>query len=151
MKPAPLEFFSAQHGIDPALLQRVLAEALGHGGDFADIYVEFRQSTSLLLEESLLKGSSESVSLGAGVRVLGVPTGLDRLLQQAIHQLLGPIDEPTFSAFSDGFRPGKSAQQAGRQAQRYQQEGKAGSWIWTWRSFSMRSSTTSCYRNCPTG
>ena len=56
--------------------------------------------------------------------MLGVPTGLDRLLQQAIHQGLGPIYEPTFSECSDECRPGKSAQQAVRQAKRYQPEGK---------------------------
>ncbi len=89
MKPVPLEFFSAQHGIDAALLQRVLAEALGRGGDFADVYVEFRQSTSLLLEESLLKGSSESVSLGAGVRVIaGEQTGYAYTNELSLPKLL---------------------------------------------------------------
>jgi TldD protein len=89
VKPVPLEFFSAQHGIDAALLQRVLAEALGRGGDFADVYVEFRQSTSLLLEESLLKGSSESVSLGAGVRVIaGEQTGYAYTNELSLPKLL---------------------------------------------------------------
>jgi RNA-directed DNA polymerase len=61
---------------------------------------------------------------GGGVRVLGVPTVLGRLIQQAMHPVLGPIYEPTFSECSDGFRPGKSAHQAVRQAKRYQQEAK---------------------------
>ncbi len=89
MKLPSLEFFSAQHGIDPVLLQRVLAEALGRGGDFAEVYVEFRQSTSLLLEESLLKGSSESVSLGAGVRVIaGEQTGYAYTNELSLPKLL---------------------------------------------------------------
>ena len=61
---------------------------------------------------------------GGGVRVLGVPTVLDRLIQQAIHQVLSPLYEPTFSESSYRFRPGKSAHQALKQAQRYQQAGK---------------------------
>jgi RNA-directed DNA polymerase len=49
---------------------------------------------------------------------------LDRLIQQAIHQILGPIFEPTFSETSYGFRPGRSAQQAVQRAKEYQSEGK---------------------------
>lgn len=59
-----------------------------------------------------------------GVRTLGVPTVVDRLIQQALHQVMQPIFEPTFSDSSYGFRPGKSAQQAVRQAASYIREGK---------------------------
>ncbi|WP_321959582.1 group II intron reverse transcriptase/maturase [Burkholderia cenocepacia] len=59
-----------------------------------------------------------------GVRTLGVPTVVDRLIQQALHQVLQPILEPTFSASSYGFRPGKSALDAVRQAQAYVQGGR---------------------------
>jgi RNA-directed DNA polymerase len=47
-----------------------------------------------------------------GVRTLGIPTLTDRLIQQALHQVLGPIFEADFSESSYGFRPGKSAHQA---------------------------------------
>lgn len=47
-----------------------------------------------------------------GTRQLGIPTVLDRLIQQAIHQVLSPIFEPTFSPHSYGFRPGRSAHDA---------------------------------------
>ncbi len=47
-----------------------------------------------------------------GERHLGIPTVLDRLIQQALHQVLSPLFEPTFSTHSYGFRPGRSAQQA---------------------------------------
>lgn len=47
-----------------------------------------------------------------GVRTLGVPTVVDRLIQQALHQAMQPIFEPTFSDSSYGFRPGRSARQA---------------------------------------
>jgi RNA-directed DNA polymerase len=47
-----------------------------------------------------------------GVRALGIPTVVDRFIQQAILQVLSPVYEPTFSSSSYGFRPGKSAHQA---------------------------------------
>ena len=50
-----------------------------------------------------------------GVRTLGVPTVVDRLIQQALHQVLQPLFEPTFSEGSYGFRPGRGAHQAVRQ------------------------------------
>jgi|SRR5579862_1475970 len=59
-----------------------------------------------------------------GVRTLGIPTVVDRLIQQAMHQVLQPIFEPTFSTASYGFRPGRSAHQAVRQAQQYVAQGK---------------------------
>ena len=52
-----------------------------------------------------------------GERKLGIPTVLDRLIQQAVHQVLSPIFEPTFSEHSYGFRPGRNAHQAVRAAQ----------------------------------
>ena len=61
---------------------------------------------------------------GGGTRALGVPTVLDRLIQQAILQKLSPLFDPKFSKHSYGFRPGRSAQQAVLQARRYQQVGK---------------------------
>jgi len=59
-----------------------------------------------------------------GVRTLGIPTVVDRLIQQALHQVLQPIFEPTFSAASYGFRPGRDAHQALRQAREYVAQGK---------------------------
>ncbi|MEX3557518.1 MAG: reverse transcriptase domain-containing protein, partial [Burkholderia sp.] len=59
-----------------------------------------------------------------GVRTLGIPTVSDRLIQQALHQVLQPIFEPEFSESSFGFRPQRSAQQAILMAQRYVQEGR---------------------------
>ena len=58
-----------------------------------------------------------------GVRLLGIPNVLDRFLQQAIAQVLTPLFEPIFSAHSYGFRPGRSAHQAVKQAQEYVQVG----------------------------
>lgn len=61
---------------------------------------------------------------GGGMRQLGIPTVLDRLIQQALHQVLQPIFDPGFSASSYGFRPGRGAQQAVAQAKVYVAEGK---------------------------
>ena len=58
-----------------------------------------------------------------GVRKLGVPCVVDRLIQQALLQVLQPRWDPTFSEHSYGFRPGRSAHQAVAQAQRYVAEG----------------------------
>jgi len=60
---------------------------------------------------------------GAGMRQLGIPTVVDRLVQQAITQVLEPILDPSFSASSFGFRPGRGAHDALRQAREYVADG----------------------------
>jgi RNA-directed DNA polymerase len=60
---------------------------------------------------------------GGGDRQLGIPTVVDRLVQQAIAQVLEPILDPGFSGSSFGFRPGRSAHQALRQAREYVADG----------------------------
>jgi group II intron reverse transcriptase/maturase len=62
-----------------------------------------------------------------GVRTLGIPTVLDRLIQQALHQVLQPLFDPEFSSSSYGFRPGRNAHQAVKAAQSYVAEGRR--WI----------------------
>ena len=61
---------------------------------------------------------------GGGVRQLGIPTVVDRLVQQALRQVLEPVLDPSFSASSYGFRPGRNAHQALKQAQQYVAEGR---------------------------
>ncbi len=62
-----------------------------------------------------------------GKRPLGIPTVLDRLIEQALSQILTPIFDPEFSAGSYGFRPGRRAQDAVRAARGYIEEGFA--WV----------------------
>ena len=54
---------------------------------------------------------------------MGIPVVVDRLIQQALLQMLTPIFDPTFSDFSYGFRPGRKAQDAVRKAREYAEEG----------------------------
>jgi len=70
------------------------------------------------IKEELLAGQYQPASVrgveipkpgGKGMRLLGIPTVLDRLIQQAMHQVLMPIFDPGFSNSSYGFRPGRSA------------------------------------------
>jgi RNA-directed DNA polymerase len=59
-----------------------------------------------------------------GVRILGIPTTVDRLIQQALNQVLQPLFDPDFSESSFGFRPGRNAHQAVKTAQGYVAKGK---------------------------
>jgi len=61
---------------------------------------------------------------GQGVRMLGIPCGLDRMIQQALLQVLEPIFDPTFSEWSFGYRPGRSAHQAVEQMRQYVGSGR---------------------------
>lgn len=84
------------------------------------------------IKEKLLEGSYQPVAVrgveiakpAGGMRQLGIPTVVDRLIQQALNQVLSPIFDANFSKSSYGFRPGRSAHQAVRQAQAYVASGK---------------------------
>lgn len=60
---------------------------------------------------------------GGGTRMLGIPTVLDRLIQQAIHQVPSPLWDPEFSDHSHGFRPGRNADRAVKAAQLHVEAG----------------------------
>jgi RNA-directed DNA polymerase len=133
-------------GLDaPHLMERIveggnLARALkrvrqnkgspGVDGRTVDDLVEDLRDRWPAIREQLLTGRYQPSAVkrveipkpDGGVRSLGIPTVLDRLIQQAVLQVLQPEIDPTFSAFSYGFRPGRSAHDAVCQAQRYVQE-----------------------------
>ena len=88
---------------------------------------EWPRLSKELLEDryrpALVKGVEIPKPGGKGMRQLGIPTVLDRFIQQAMHQILSPIFEPHFSEHSYGFREGRSAHQALQKAKEYIQEG----------------------------
>jgi group II intron reverse transcriptase/maturase len=96
--------------------------------DFKDwLKVHWPSVKRALLEGRYLPRPVRRVDIpkpSGGMRTLGVPTVVDRLIQQALHQVLQPRFEPTFSDGSFGFRPGRGAHQAVRKAQGYIREGK---------------------------
>ena len=107
--------------------------AAGTDGMTVDELFSWVANHKVSLIESLLSGDYQP-KLVRGVEIpkpgkdkefrqLGIPCVVDRLVQQAIHQVLEPIFDPTFSESSYGFRPGRSAHQALKQAQEYARDG----------------------------
>ncbi|HWW23795.1 MAG TPA: metalloprotease TldD [Edaphobacter sp.] len=116
--PAPdhKRYFIEKLGLSERLMERCLGEALSAGGDYADLYFESVTSTSLGIDESLVKSASQGISVGCGVRVVsGERTGYaytddlssDRLLRAARTAALiasGPAKE-----LMSGFRHTEAA------------------------------------------
>jgi len=105
-----------------AAYQRVVRNkgAAGVDGMTVDQLADFCKAHWEGVREQLLSGTYRPQPVrevqipkpNGGVRTLGIPTVLDRLIQQALHQVLCPIFDPTFSQHSYGFRPGRSTHQA---------------------------------------
>jgi len=112
-----------------AALKRVKANKGSHGVDGmkVDELPAYLKAAWQTIRQSLLDGTYvpqpvrrvEMPKPDGGVRLLGIPTVLDRLIQQAIAQILSDIFEPGFSCHSYGFRPGKGAHDAIRAARDY--------------------------------
>src|SRR5205814_4534785 len=69
-------FFSDRFGLSESDLQKYLSAALSAGGTYADLYFEYLNSTSISVDESLVKSATQGVSAGCGVRVIaGERTG----------------------------------------------------------------------------
>ncbi len=104
----------------------------GSDGMTVDELVPYLREHWLALREALLAGSYQPSAVrqhqipkaGGGMRTLGIPTVLDRFIQQAVLQVLQPRFDPSFSESSHGFRPGRRAHDAVCQAQRYVQSGR---------------------------
>ena len=115
-------------------LQRVKANKGSPGVDGMTVeqLSEYLKQHGLEIGEQLRNGTYQPKPVrrveipkpdGQGVRKLGIPTVLDRFVQQAVLQVLQKRWDPTFSAHSHGFRPGRSAKQAVHEAQQYIAEG----------------------------
>ncbi len=114
-------------------LKRVIANKGSHGVDGmrVDELRTFIIDKWLTIKQKLLEGRYKPSPVrrveipkpDGGIRLLGIPTVLDRLIQQAIAQELNKIYDPTFSESSYGFRPKKSAKQAITKAKEYINQG----------------------------
>lgn len=97
-------------------------------GKFSDWFSEEGDElVNQILRGEYLPSAVKSVEIpkpNGGVRQLGIPTVKDRIIQQAISQVLTPIYEHVFSEYSYGFRPGRNARQAIKQASSYVVEGR---------------------------
>ncbi|NQV33308.1 MAG: group II intron reverse transcriptase/maturase [Phycisphaeraceae bacterium] len=113
--------------------QQVKANQGSYGVDKMTITAlpEYARAHWATIRASLLAGTYKPLPVrrveipkpAGGKRPLGIPTVLDRMIQQAIAQVLGPIFDPTFSVSSFGYRPGRSAHQAIYQLRGYIQQG----------------------------
>jgi RNA-directed DNA polymerase len=113
--------------------KRVMANKGGCGIDLMTVkeLLEFLKENGEAIRQSILTGSYKPKPVrrveipkpDGGTRLLGIPTVLDRLIQQAISQILTPIYEPVFSENSFGFRPNRNAHQAIRKCKEYIEEG----------------------------
>src|SRR3954467_2843686 len=69
-------FFASKFGISETGLQNYISEALSNGGDYADLYFEYLATSSISIDESIVKSATQGVSMGVGVRVIaGERTG----------------------------------------------------------------------------
>lgn len=105
------------HGVDGMKIDALLSYLKQHGDQIRNDLLEGKYRPQPVRRVEIPKPD------GGGVRLLGVPTVVDRLIQQAIAQVLTPVFEKEFSDYSYGFRPGKSAHEAIKQAQVYVNEG----------------------------
>ena len=103
-------------GVDQVSIDEFPAYARAHWSDTREQLVEGRYQPQPVRRVEIPKSDG-------GTRLLGIPTIMDRVLQQAIAQVLTPIFEPQFSNFSFGFRPGCNAHQAIWQVRGYVKAG----------------------------
>src|SRR3982751_4712351 len=74
--PLSESFFAQKFGITEHDLQSYLSEALSSGGEYADLYFEYVATSSISIDESIVKSATQGVSLGVGIRVIsGERTG----------------------------------------------------------------------------
>lgn len=105
--------------------------APGIDGMNVDEFAAFLKEQWLEIRASLLAGTYQPLPVrrveipkpAGGTRPLGIPTVLDRLIQQAMAQVLGPIFDPEFSDSSFGFRPGRSAHDAAFKVREHVRQG----------------------------
>jgi RNA-directed DNA polymerase len=104
------------HGVDGMKVEELLPYLKQHGENLRQALLEGKYRPEPVRRVEIPKPEG-------GIRLLGIPTAVDRMIQQAIAQVLSPIFEKEFSNHSYGFRPGRNAHQAIEQAGQYINEG----------------------------
>ena len=105
-------------GVDDMPVAALMAHLKDHWASIKEELLAGRYEPAPVLKVEIPKPG------GKGMRLLGIPTVLDRLIQQALHQVLTPQFDPDFSGSSYGFRPGRSAHQAVLAAQAHVASGR---------------------------
>jgi len=104
------------HGVDGMNAEELLPYLKQHGENLKQNLLEGKYRPQPVRRVEIPKPDG-------GIRLLGIPTVIDRMIQQAIEQVLSPIFETEFSKYSYGFRPGRNAHDAIKQAEHYINEG----------------------------
>jgi len=137
MEPSPIDFVSVEYIVSNASIaeawKKVRANkgAAGVDGISIEQFPKWARPQWKDIKKQLLKGQYrptpalrvEIPKESGGRRRLGIPCVLDRVIMQAIAEVLGELFNPTFSDYSYGYRPARSVQQAARQAQAFYQQG----------------------------
>lgn len=137
MEPSPIDFASVEYIVSNASIaeawKKVRANKGAAGVDRISIeqFPKWARPQWKDIKKQLLEGQYrptpalrvEIPKESGGMRRLGIPCVLDRVIMQAIAEVLGELFNPTFSDYSYGYRPERSVQQAARQAQAFYQQG----------------------------
>jgi len=107
---------NGSHGVDGMKVEELLPYLKQHGESLKQTLLEEKYRPQPVRRVEIPK-------LDGGIRLLGIPTAVDRMIQQALAQVLSPIFEEEFSNYSYGFRPGRNAHDAIKQAEQYINEG----------------------------
>lgn len=137
MKPASVDFASVEYMVSKTCIaeawKKVRSNKGAPGVDHISIeqFPKWGRPKWKSVKQQLLEGSFKPTSVlrveipkeSGGIRKLGIPCVLDRVIMQSIAKVLGALFNPTFSEASYGYRPGRSVQQAARKAQEYYRQG----------------------------
>jgi len=137
MKPSSVDFASVEYIVSKTCIaeawKKVRSNKGAPGVDDISIgqFPKWGRPKWKDIKQQLLEGSFKPTPVlrvdipkeSGGIRKLGIPCVLDRIIMQSIAKVLGDLFNPTFSEASYGYRPGRSVQQAARKAQEYYRQG----------------------------
>lgn len=116
-------------GVDRMTVDELLPYLRLHGGEIVHDLLDGRYMPCPVRRVEIPKDNGK-------MRQLGIPTAVDRVIQQAIAQVLTPVYEPQFVNTSYGFRPNGERMTPSANVRNTSTQGMSGRWTWTWRSSS---------------